>query len=375
MKRLIADNLKNLRGWQTSRRLVAFAVDDYANVRVSSKAASERMTKAGLDMSSQMDRYDSLETREDLEALFEVLGSVRDGHGRPAIFTAYALSTNPDFEKIRTAGDQYYAESVDSTFARLATEQAAAYDGAWWLWKEGIAKGLIWPQFHGREHLNLDLFEYKLKSGARDLRENLENDSMAALNDETAMPGVSFSHAFGLHRHSELNRHREIIRDGLNRFEKIWGFRSTTFTPPALKLHPSLGDYVTQYGIRAVHKPIFCRRPLGDGASRKEINRSGSMRGRNHLTIVRNVVFEPCKPMGFEPVSRAIAQVDAAFNWNKPAIISSHRANYCGHLDEENRQNGLSALKELLGELTRRWPDLEFVTTNQLINEYDSGMF
>lgn len=374
IKHIAFDNLKNLRGWRTKRKLVAFAVDDYCNVRVASREARENLVQAGLDLSVRFDKHDAVETRQDLEALFEVLDSVRDGSGRPPVFTAYAVSANPDFERIRNDDRNiYHYEGVRETFARLATEQPHAYAGVWALWQEGILNRLIRPQFHGREHINVNLFEHKLRTGSEDLRINLENDSLAALADEPAMPGVGFTHAFGLHDSSELPRHRDILSDGLDLFEKTWGFRSTTFAPPAMKLHPSLDEVALAGGVLALDKPLRCTRTMGDGTSRREINHSGRQGGQNHLTIVRNVVFEPCADMGFEPITRAMQQIIAAFRWSKPAIISSHRVNFCGHLDKVNRKQGLSALKNLLDCIVERWPDVEFVGVDELAEQFGGG--
>jgi hypothetical protein len=373
VKRILSDNLKNLRGWRTPRRLVAFAVDDYANVRVASKEARQRLIDAGLDLSAQMDRYDALETRQDLEALFDVLDSVRDSRDRPAVFTAYSLSANPDFPRIRADGEHYHAESVPATFARLEAEQPSAYQGAWALWHEGVERGLLQPQFHGREHLNVALFEHKLRTGAADLRANIEQDSLAGIADNPAMPGVGFTHAFGLHDVSALPDHRAILSNGLDLFERVWGFRSKTFTPPAQKLHPSLYETTESAGVVSIDKPLRCTRAMGDGTYRSEVNRSGRQRGQNHLTVVRNVVFEPGKDMGFDPVKRAVQQVAAAFRWRKPAIISSHRVNFCGHLDEANRKHGLAALEELLTRITASWPDVEFVSVDELVHRMDDS--
>ena len=373
MKAYLADQAKNLRGWRTPRKLVAFAVDDYANVRVASPSARQRMIDAGLNLSSQMDRYDALETRQDLEALFDVLDSVRDGRGKPAKFTAYALSANPDFARIRDDGDHYYPEAVTETFARLAAEQPEAYAGAWALWQEGRARGLIQPQCHGREHLNVELFEHKLRADAPDLRASLENDSLAAIGGDPAFPGVGFTHAFGLHDSASLSRHRDILADAFEQFEKVWGMRSTTFTPPAQQLHPSLYSDVEVAGTLSIDKPLRCARPMGDGSRRREVNRSGRQAGQRHLTVVRNVVFEPGKAMGFDPVDRAMQQVAAAFRWCKPAIISSHRVNFGGHLDETNREHGLNALRSLLEHITERWPEVEFVGVDEVVREMEKA--
>ena len=59
-------------------------------------------------------------------------------------------------------------------------------------------------------------------------------------------------------------------------------------------------------------------------------------------------------------------QVEAAFRMHKPANISSHRVNFCGHIDPKNRELGLSALRELLHRIVKRWPDVEFISADEL---------
>ena len=371
MKQLILNHLKNIRGWRTRRRLVVMDVDDYGNVRLASAEARDALVSAGLKVgdaaTNPFDRYDSLETREDLEALFEVLASVTDSSGRPAIFTVYALSANPDFARIIRDMDGYHHEWLPDTFARLASTQPTAYQGAWELWQEGMARGFIRPQFHGREHLHLGLFGRKMGRHDPTLMANLHACSMAALGGDSNMPDVGFTHAFGLISASELESQRAILADGLEAFERIFGFRSITFTPPAQQLHPALYSFVEQQGVLGIDKELRCIRALGDGVTRREINHLGRQRGQGHMTIVRNVLFEPGEDRGYNPVDHALAQVAAAFYWHKPAIISSHRVNYCGHIDPEHRRKGLDALRRLLAEIIRRWPDVEFVSADQLV--------
>ncbi len=369
MKRLLLDNLKNIPGWRTSEKLVVFAVDDYGNVRLDSAMARDRMSEAGLDMSRRFDQYDALETRQDLEALFEVLSSVTDSRGRTAVFTPYTLCANPDFEALSAARQAYCYENLPQTFARLAETQPGAYDGAWALWQEGMRLGLLKPQFHGREHLNVELFERKLKAADHALRINIENRSMAALGDEPSMPGVSFTQAFGLWDRSEVHRHREIIEDGLKLFEKVFGFASSTFTPPAQQLHPDLYIFVESLGVEAIDKPLHCVRRLHKDKVAREFNVLGRKRGQDHITVVRNVVFEPTNDAAFDSVKLALDQVAAAFRWRHPAIISSHRVNYCGHIDPENRKRGLKALRQLLDGIVCRWPDVQFISADELVEK------
>ena len=86
-----------------------------------SREVYERFLKEGIRVDNDpYCRYDSLETRADLERLFDVLQSVKDKNGHPAVITANALSSNPVFEKIEASGFQeYYYEPFTETFKWL----------------------------------------------------------------------------------------------------------------------------------------------------------------------------------------------------------------------------------------------------------------
>lgn len=367
MKRQLLDNLKNIPGWHTADKLVVFAVDDYGNVRLDSKAARDRMLVSGVKLTGRFDHLDTLETRQDLEILLETLSSVTDSRGRNVVSTPYALSANPDFEAMSQSGQSYQYEPLTRTFERLAADQPAAYDGAWPLWQEGIRSGLLKPQFHGREHLNVEVLERKLRAGNRALKINIENRSMAGLGDELSLPGVGFTHGFGLWERSEIERHREIIADGLKLFEQVFGFPSMTFTPPGQQLHPDLYAFLESLGVRGIHKPLLCKRRLHKQESKREFNALGRGRRQEHVSIVRNVVFEPTNNPKFDSTGLALNQVAAAFRWRKPAIISSHRVNFCGHIDEKNRKIGIVGLRSLFQRIVRRWPDVQFISADELV--------
>ncbi|TVS00482.1 MAG: hypothetical protein EA407_14645 [Rhodobacteraceae bacterium] len=366
-------SLKNIPGWRSRQKLVVFNVDDYGNVRIASPAAHEALTKAGLAVDGRFDRLDTLETRADLEALLEVLDSVRDKAGQGAVFTPYSLSANPDFDALRGTPDQYRYEDLPQSFARLSSEDPDAYEGAWALWQEGIARGLLQPEFHGREHLNLRLLEHKLARRDADAIANIAVKSMAGLRDDPASPGVGFTHAFGLADKADLAQHREILSDGLALFERVFGRPATCFTPPAQRLHPDLYAFLEGQGIRAIDKPLHTVRQLDRGKTRREVNFLGRKRGQGHVTLVRNVVFEPNLRPGTDEVARTLSQIAAAFRWGKPAMISSHRVNFCGHIDPANRRDGLDALKRLLQGIVQRWPDVEFIGAGELARRIEAG--
>ena len=44
----LKNNLKNVQGWKTKRRLLAFAVDDYGNIRVANLKAKDNLLQKGV---------------------------------------------------------------------------------------------------------------------------------------------------------------------------------------------------------------------------------------------------------------------------------------------------------------------------------------
>ncbi|TVL99744.1 MAG: hypothetical protein CV087_16985 [Candidatus Brocadia sp. WS118] len=366
MRKVLIDNLKNLFGWRAKQKLVVFAVDDYGNVRLGSKVARQNMDRLGLKVWNRFDAHDTLETREDLEALYETLHSVKDKNGRAAVFTPFALPCNIDFERIAQENYSCYQyELLPTTYKKLSAIDAKAYDGAWQLWKEGIEKGLLRPQFHGREHLNIKVFEEKLAKKNQELMSALENRSYASISD-TGYSSIGYTAAFSFWSPDELSRFEEILITGLAAFKKVYGYQAKVFTPPARQFHSSLEGVLWNNGVQAIDKPFTINRHLGYGKYRRELNSTRFQKNTQTATIVRNVVFEPTDARGIDWVNYTLEQIEAAFRWNRPAIISSHRVNYCGHIDPRNREEGLSTLKTLLKKIVRRWPAIEFISAGEL---------
>lgn len=364
MKQFLSNHLKNIPGWKTKRKLIAFAVDDYGNIRLKNKMARERLYSKGVVLNGRFDHLDALDTREDFEHLFEVLNFVKDRNGSSAIFTPYALPCNTNYEASLKLG-KYVPENLTTTYARLSSEDPIAYEGAYQLLKQGIQEKLIRPQFHGREHLNVLLFNALLNDKDPSLLSNLELQSMAGISNHLSFPDVTFNQSFAFWKEEEVEIHKEIITDGLLQFKNVYGFPSLTFTPPAQQLHPSLYQYIIAEGLLAVDKVRATKRHLGEGRYISERNVMGISKRADYVTIVRNCVFEPTD-RDIDWANFTFNQIKTAFFWNKPAIISSHRVNFCGHIDPSNRKKGLGALKLLLQKITKTWPDVEFIAIDDL---------
>lgn len=365
LKRNIILNAKNLVGWKTKRKIVVISVDDYGNVRLDSKEAREQLNRAGLPVKNRFDALDTLETRVDLEMLFEVLRSVKDLHGRHAVFTPFAVPCNINFEKMKETGqEEYIYELLTKTYQKLSVLDPNAYKGAWKLWNEGVREELLIPQFHGREHLNVKVFEEKLRQKDNALFACLQNRSFTSISD-SGYKTISPMAAFDFCKFEENEQFHNIIEDGIKKFERVFGYRADNFTPPVYNAHPVLYDTLKKNGIRSIDTALMAKEHQGEGKYKRKINYTGKI-DNGLCLIIRNVVFEPTADRGIDWVSYAMKQIEAAFRWNRPAIISSHRVNFCGHIDPRNRKEGLGALKELLQKITERWPRVEFMAANEL---------
>lgn len=353
-------NVKNIPGWKTDRKIVAFAVDDYGNVRVHSKKARDRMNKAGLKVENRFDAYDALETEQDLSLLFDTLSSVKDAHGRHPVFTALTVVANINFED-QLERSKYVYELLPETFVKNKQEKT------WILWQEGTTKGLLFPQFHGREHLNVKLLEANLDLGEYTTRVSIENKSYTSIHNQL-FPTISYTAAFDIETSDDLTPQEEILRKGLDHFEEIFGWRSKTFNPPGGRENRFLHKVLFDNGIEFIETPFLKKEHMGNNKYRWSLNYTGKRNIYGQHFLVRNCVFEPTSNDKIDWVGLCVKQIESAFQRKKPAVISSHRVNFCGHIEENNRKQGISSLKHLLNEILNLWPEVEFMSTLELVN-------
>jgi hypothetical protein len=364
-KRNILKNLANIPGWRTKRKLLIFESDDWGGIRMPSREVFNNLLKEGIDLLSddgfRYNKYDSLETAEDLASLFEVLSTVKDSTNNMAVFTPVSVVANPDFVKISQSDfTKYYYEPFTKTM-----ERCKGCDNSFTLWKEGIEKRLFMPQFHGREHLNVNEWMRALKGGHKKARKAFAGSmwGISTANDPDIK--VEFQAAFDFIEPADLKYHKEVIVSGLNLFEKLFGYRATYFVPANGPFSTKLDTVCLTEGIKYMYSSKIQTEPLGQGRTRKRLHWLGQKNKLGLTYLIRNCFFEPCQP-GLDWVDRCLDEISIAFKWHKPAVVSSHRVNYIGALDWHNRENGLSQLNLLLRKIMKAWPDTEFITTAEL---------
>ena len=362
---ILLKNISNVPGWRTRRRLVVFESDDWGSIRTPSREAFDHLQKDGVDLRSDAGHlynlYDSMATSEDLASLYEVLSSVRDGSGRPAVFTPVSVVANPDFERIRQSDYRNY-------FYEPFTETLKSHPGcgeSFDRWKEGMEKRLFVPQFHGREHLNVAVWMRALQAGLPAPLSAFRNRMWGITTAGDPRIGVEFQAAFDFLDPEDLSTHQEVLESGLKLFEQLFGYRAACFVPPNGRISSSLEPLCAREGIRLLSVSRRHRAPLGNGKEERHYHWLGKQ-SRSGLTYTtRNCFFEPVEP-GRDWVDSCLYEISAAFRWNKPALIGTHRVNYIGALYPENRDRGLKSLGELLKRIVNQWPGAEFVTSGEL---------
>lgn len=362
IKRKTSLYIKNFPGWTTRKKIVVFSVDDYGNIRLASKQAKDNLKKAGLKLEgNRFDEFDALENKADLTNLYETLTSVKDKNGLPAVFTAFAVPANIDFEAIKRSNySEYHYELLPKTLNKLP-----GYEGTWTLWQEGINNRLLVPQFHGREHLNIRVFNHLLINRDSHLLACLENKSYAGIK-KSPFPHTSYAAAYSFNKFEENEEHKKTIEDGLDAFEKVFGYRAQNFMAPGAKDNRCLENTLFEGGIRYIDTNIVQLEHQGQGKYKRIFNYLGKKNKLGQTYLIRNSVFEPLLDKSIDCVDLCLSEIEIAFKSGKPANISTHRVNFAGQIEPKIREFGLSELKRLLKSIVKKWPDVEFMTADEL---------
>jgi hypothetical protein len=364
LKRNIARHITNFPGWRTERKIVVIDSDDWGSIRMPSRGVYQQCLASGY-MVDQIayERFDSLASEEDLEFLFEVLDSHKDQHGIPAVITANILAANPDFNKIRETGyQQYFYELITDTFARYPKHANCLN-----LWKNGKEHGVFFPQSHGREHLNVSLLMDRLQLGDEDVLFGFEHGMPGSISGQDPLKGNVFVESLRYTDHRDKLQKLSFILEGLDLFEALMGYKSQSFIPPNYIWSPDFDKELATKGVQYYQGNRKMIEPLLNGSYRIHNNSLGEENELGQKYLVRNATFEPSLfNAGADSVTDCLQDITAAFRMQKPAIVCSHRLNYVGFIDKQNRDTNVKMLDELLSEITKKWPDVEFLNSVQL---------
>jgi hypothetical protein len=356
-------NLREMPGWHTSRKLVVIESDDWGVVRMPAVKIYQTLKNAGLDVENDpFARFDSLATVDDLSALFEALHSVRDMKGNPALITANCAVANPDFSKIKSFGfSEYHFE-----FFTESLKKQRGCEQSFKLWQEGISAGLFKPQYHGREHLNVSKWMNLLQNGHKEVKKAFDHGVFGVNFNNINSKRANLMAAFDYENNAEKQTVHQIAEDGAQIFRQLFGYSSFSFIAPSYVWDPGLEKAMALNGARVIQGINTQSIPSAGSKYKYRYHFTGQKNKLGQVFLARNCFFEPSIKPDFDWIGVCLKRMEMIFRWRRPVILGSHRLNFIGALAEDNRNRNLVLFKKLLNEITKKWPDVEFVSSDNL---------
>jgi hypothetical protein len=350
--------LKNLFARRSVIPLVVIESDDWGSERMRSRASRDALIRAGALPATSDYHADAMESAEDLEAMADVLRRVRGSDGRSVVMTPFVNPANPDFDAIAANN---FMEYVPEPLARSHARRGDG-DCALRLWRQLMDDGLMMPEYHAREHLQVSMWMEWLRTD-RMVRLAFEHGVYSVQGQGLPAMARQFRAACFFRSPEEIPSVGEMIVSGAQMFEEAFERTAVCFCPPNNVFHPDLIPWLHRAGIRGLVRGLRGPEPDARGGGRV-VWRLRSTRDQAMTTWSRNAVFEPQAGIG---VNHCLQQVASAMRWRVPAVITTHRTNYVGSISPENREQGLRALTELLQQIVKRWPAVRFISSRDLL--------
>lgn len=362
VKNILRANYVNMKGWSSKRKILLIESDDWGAIKMPSNEVYQKLKATGIPVDSNyFAKYDSLETEKDLEDLFNVLSSFKDINGAHLCITANTIVANPDFKKIKDNNfEKYEYELFTESYKRYGQDKAFG------IWQDGIKEHLLFPQFHGREHINPHEWLKVLRHGDKSEILAFDNEVLLGLeNANGSQRFLNYTGAFNFESKEEEATFQQIISEGITHFKNIFGFESTSFVAPCGIKNDNLDEVLFNNGVKyfQVGRQL---EPDGHGGVVAHNRFWGDTNSRGQIYWRRNGTFEPSRDWNFNWEDSIMKEAEYAFRWGKPLVLNSHRVNYSGGVDPKNRENTLRLLTKIVKKLQSKYPDLEFMSSDQL---------
>lgn len=367
LKKKVSAFKQNLGGFTTNRKIVVIESDDWGSVRMPNKEAYKSLLEKGIPVNRcSFLKYDGFEQAEDFECLSKVMLSIKDNYGKIPKITANYIMSNPDFKAIRDSEfSVYHYESLVQKLEREGLLQSYKKDVV-----SAQSDEYFHPQLHGREHINAPLWLRFLKANSKETHIAFEREVYGISTTITTEKRRSFLPALDYENETEFKEFTQIaLKEGQALFQDFFGYKSRSFIAPNYTwdnaVESVLKDIGVQY-IQSSRNQFISLAAQIDGIKNIK-HKLGETNKLNQTYIVRNAIFEPStvsnKQMCFQDCYN---QISMAFLTKKPAVISMHRLNFMGSLVAQNRTDNLQLFKQLMVKLIEKWPEVEFMTTDEL---------
>ena len=376
-KKEIAREIKskyiNINGFHTSRKIVVIESDDWGSIRMPSKDIYEQLLRQG-DTCSQDTflKYDSLERLQDLVGLFDVLRRYKDKNGKHPCVTANFAVANPNFDLINPKENHYEYELFTDTYKKYYGSSKEIIHEI----QIGRADHIFYPQLHCREHMNVSRWMKQLINESEDVKLAFLNNMIGVGSSFSKYNCFGYMDALNYDSPKEISALRNIIIDAASIFEDVFGYKSKTFVASCYVWTKRIERILADVGVELIQtqfKQNIC--PLkGTSIMLNRLHYTGQMNKNGQYYSVRNCEYEPAYDHRYyERADACLKQIFDSFAAKKPAVINSHRVNYIGGIDSDNGIEGIKGLDYLLKTLIEKVPDIEFLTSEELLEVMKSN--
>lgn len=361
----LSRHANNWRGKNLKRKVVVIESDDWGSICMPSRSVYQSLLKKGFNVDRcPYATFDAPASEEDLEILFSLLKDYHDSKGSNPVITANTVMTNPDFEKIEESEFESYAyEPFTKTLERYPD-----HENAFKKWEKGVDEGVFYPQFHGREHLNVAEWMGQLRFPASSYRKVFKDNVCWLGPDYKTGNGIDMRATYDTNDYADIEYQKVNLTEGLKLFRELFGFSCESFIAPNYIYHSDLNRTLLNEGVKIIQGMKYQKLPkLGRQNHGMVRHTQGEKNEWEQTYLVRNCSFEPSQyPTTYDNVGECLKGIENAFLWKRPAIISAHRLNFIGHIHPGNREKNLSQLRELLSQIVKRWPDVEFMNSVEM---------
>src|SRR5690606_30778756 len=209
------------------------------------------------------------------------------------------------------------------------------------MWEEGINNKLFYPQFHGREHLNVNRWMYFLQCN-EEVRSLFDMEVFGINGNRIGNKTYqSFVPALEVDAHTTIEDTNSVLKEGLSIFKNIFKYSSYSFIAPNYIWAKENEDLLNNEGVKIIQGVFHQKCPIRG----KKFHYLGEKNEYNQIYTIRNIIFEPSDFIKKDWVSSCLKEIDRSFRLKKPAVICSHRVNFIGGIFEENRTKNLELFK------------------------------
>ncbi len=365
--------LSNIGPYDVNDHIVVFQSDDWGSIRTSSAFAYDEICK--IDKTNKdhpFIRVDCLESSQDVELLAQVLKKHAITEINIPVFTMNFATANPDFHMIRTHNMIYHNESILATYKKYYGD-----DLPFRAICEGIKEGVFFPQLHCREHLNYQRWINDLKHD-KYVQLAFNHDMTATGATKSKCNVNTYQDSCNYDNEEELDQINTMLCDAYQQFINLFDFESESFAAPCYIWDDNIEDILKKLGVKYIQTALHQQIAHNKGTLNMKKIRHYPFEQKNGMTyIVRNCFFEPLYSEGYnanEHIIKCMNQINYAFKKNKPAVIDTHRANYVGEINPNIQKRCLDGLDHLLSTIIDKYPDVRFLTTKQLISQFETKM-